>query len=450
MDKNYNEMRNAELNQMMEESNELPGRLDYIKTRTKARARGRRRAVFAGSFTGSIAALFLCFVLAINTSTAFAQTMHDIPALSKLVESVSWNNSFQKAYDNDYAQFIGQKSKSGNNELELAYVMEDKSHLIMVFRFTKLDESLKGKQLSIEDKYINDISTGEDITMGGHIPSGCYKENELISMSLILDESSFHSDLDAQIKLYKQEGSDTESRVVDTGERFNFKFHVKETVKEKVYALNKTIEIGQQKVCLESLVVYPTCSIATVKADSGNTELIKLIEVALIDDSGQELPMEERATVIHGYLAEQGYMKFFLSSDYYSSSESLTLLVKCAYMLPKDMVNVTIDLNKGVMTDSTGIVQDMKIKEIEDKGETINITLDCNKDFQVMGPTLGMDYRFSDGTEYQLQSGSSMIGDNGHFNEYLFDVKKPKDGIIKVDRRLAGYKADLNIKVPIR
>lgn len=450
MDRNYNKDRNVELNQMIEESNAIPESLEYVKTRTKARARRRRISVFAGSFAGTITALFMCFVFLVNTSIAFAQSVYNVPALRKLMESVSWTNSFQVAYDNDYAQYIGQKSISGNNELELVYVMEDKSHLIMVFRFTKLDESLKGKRLSIYDKYIKDVSTGENISMGGSIPDGYYKENELISLAHILDESSFHSDLDVQINLYVEEGDDAGSHTTDTGDRFNFRFHVNETVKEKVYALNKAIEIGQQKVYLESLVVYPTCSIANFKVDSDNTELIQRMEVVLIDDSGQELPMEEGITAIRGDLVGRGYMKFFLSSDYYSSSESLKLCIKSAYMLPKDMVNVTLDLNNGTMTDSNGIVPDMKIKNVEDKGETIDIEIDCSN-YYAMSPALGWKYWFSDGTEYdQMESGQSASSEDLHFTEYLFDIKKPQDGIIKLERQHPAYTADINVKVPIR
>lgn len=169
------------------------------------RLRKKRRVIFAGSFAGTIMALFICFVLLVNTSIAFAQSVYNVPALRKLMKSVSWTNSFQVAYDNDYAQYIWQKSVSFNNELELVYVMEDNSNLIMVFRFTKMDESLKGKQLSIYDEYIKDISTGENISMGGSVSEGYYKENELISLSHILDKSGFHSDLDVKIKLYIEE-----------------------------------------------------------------------------------------------------------------------------------------------------------------------------------------------------------------------------------------------------
>jgi len=442
--------RNSEFNQMLEESNAIPERLEYIKTRTKARVRRKRRMIFAGSLAGTVMALFMCFVLLVNTSIAFAQSVYNVPALRKLMESVCWTNSFQIAYDNDYAQYIGQKSVSGNNELELVYVMEDKSHLIMVFRFTKLDESLKGKQLSIYDEYIYDISSGENISIGGSVPMGYYEENQLISLSHILDESGFHSDLNVRIKLYVCEESYSGLRTVDTGERFDFKFHVNETVKEKVYALNKTIEIGQQKVYLESLVVYPTCSIANFKVDSDNTELIQRMEVVLIDDSGQELPMEEGVTAIRGDLVGQGYMKFFLASDYYSSSESLKLCVKHAYMLPKDMVNVTLDLNNRTMTDSNGIVPDMKIKNVEDKGDTIDIEVDCSN-YYAMSPALGWKYWFSDGTEHdQMESGQSGPSEYSQCTEYLFNIKKPQDGIIKVERQHPAYTADINIKVPIR
>ncbi len=449
MDKNYTENRNAEFSQLMEDSNAIPERFNYIKTRTKARIRSRRRAAFAGSFAGSIAVLFLCFVLAINTSTAFAQTMYDIPVLRKLVESVSWTNSYQRAFDNEYAQHIGQKSISGNNELELVYAMEDKSHLIMVFRFTKLDETLKGKNISVCDTRIEDTLTGQDISMGGQIPNGAYKEGEMLVMTRNLDETSFHTDLHVELSI-AQEDLNTRSHPTDTGDRFDFNFHMEERVKEKVYSLNRTIQIGGQKLYLESLVVYPTCSVVNLKIDSSNTELVQSLNLALIDDSGDEMPMEYGITCIRGDLVEQGYRKYFLASDYYSVSDSLTLCVKSALMLPKDMVNVTLDLNNSTMTDSRGIVPDMKIEKVKDKGETIDIDIDCSDDY-AMSPALGWNYWFSDGTEFnQMESGQSGATEDTHCTEHLFDIKKPQDGIIKLERQHPAYKADINVKIPIR
>lgn len=437
--------RNNELDELINESNSIPERLDYINIRTKARAKGKRRAVFTGSFAGSIASLFLCFVLLINTSTAFAQSVYNIPALRKLVESVSWTNSYQKAFDNEYAQYIGQKCVSGNNELEIEYVIADKANLVLVMKFNKIDAAYQGKKMNVRPDSLIDGVTKERF---GYSYSGfrtALKEDELFVVSHSLCVDKFHSSVDLGIILEIYDGNESESI---SQEKFSFQLELEEKAQERVYKLDKAVDIGGQILYVDSITVYPTCSKVRFRADAGNTEYIKSIELSITNEKG-EVWTRDSSLVSTGELTDTGYREYYLGSNYFTSSKHLSLNIKSALMLPKSMARITLDLNNGTMTDGNGIVPDMKLERVDDKGETIDVNIDCYHDYK-MSPAISNIYYFSDGTQYERRINSCWGTDNGHVIECLVDTKKPEDGIIILERRQPAYELDLNIEVPIR
>lgn len=349
-------------NDLLEAAKDYPEELSAVEVRLHARLKreSRWRSTVRGSLSAVAAAIF--FVILVNTSTAFAGAVADLPVLGTLAEFVKFDRSLTNAIQNDYVQEVGLIAWDGDQQLSLPYIISDEKNLVLFFQLPKNIELKDGEFAQVILQKMTNAETGEEIGEGWcSYQSGEMDEDSdgYMQVSIHTSDVSFPKSVNLSVTLersgtsgpvYYEEvepGEEVESSDPIEAGTFDFHLQLKELTKPKVYEFHENYAVLDQEVTLEQIKVYPTGTEVKLNFPEANTAWIK----------GMNLAIEQNGEVIsegikNGISAsgDQSSTSFFIESNYFAKAKPQELLIRGLRLLDKDKTTVTVDLYQKTIT----------------------------------------------------------------------------------------------------
>lgn len=454
---------NNEINELINKSFDYPQGLEFVEYRLEERIkREKRKKRAVAAFLSSAAALM--FIVLINTSTAFAGIVAEIPLVGRIAEYVKFDKSLTSTIENDYIQETGLISIDGQEKLLLPYVIADEKNLVLFFQLPD-DFSLSENQwagISLID--MEDGSTGEKVEGFGYSSSNISaeeirKDGTIILQHYHFSEGTLPQSVKINVALKKEtydneEGEKTEnisSDSIDLPEvqnvgNFSFSIEFNEFAKPLTYEFNQEHMIMGQKIILKEMKVYPTGTEVLFEFSEDNTAWVKGLELALEENGVEKFHGKDGISAT--YDEANSWMKVYIQSDYFEKPKEQQLVIKGIRLLDKEEEFVKVDLDKMTMTPE---VDGVKLIKAEKIGGSVSLVFESGTS---NGDAYGMfdhEYTDSDGNMYSFRSeGSTTAGDT---MQTFITVEYPKSKAVILKRTLTAkemLKVPVKVTIPVR
>nr|WP_300090973.1 DUF4179 domain-containing protein [Sedimentibacter sp.] len=460
-------MEDKNMNNLIEESFEYPEELAHVEHRLEMRIQKEKRKKRALSvFISSVAASVL-FIVLVNTNTAFAGIVAEIPLIGTIAEYVKFDKSLKSAIENDYVQQTDLMAYDGSEKLLLPYVIADEKNLVLFFKLPDDFELSEGQWAGINLISMEDSSSGEKIEGFGYSSSNMsWEENK--SNGLIMQQYNFSEGLlPKSIKInvslkretYQEQGdekssnADVFSALEDekyplTEEVGNFSFNIEfnEFAKPITYEFNQEHTIMGQKITLKEMKMYPTGTEVTFEFSKENSAWIKGLDLA-VESEGTEM-YSGRSGISSTYDETKDCMKVYIQSDYFAEPKEQQLVIKGIRLLEKDKEFITVDLENGAFSPEVEGMQLAKVSRRGQKSDLIFSTRTSNDD---MFGLFASKYTDSEGNPYEIRSEGSSGRDT--VMETYLTVEYPESGIVILQRSLTPklfLQEPIKIPLPVK
>lgn len=413
--------RKDEYNQLLEELEITPLKLDYTVSRAKARkaAVDKRRRVKKAFFIplGTLAAMFLVFTALVNFSPAFAQACSEIPILNRLVEAVSMSPSLSKAVENDFVQEIGQEQTKDGVTARIEYVIVDQKQLNIFYTL----ESDKYENIDA-DADIN-LTEGFFLSYGGPIQNEGDRLREVVidfndknmpsslSLTLSVYDSSTYFDPSEPTQDSGNYLSEQKSEKPDYFTEFTFdlEFDPSFTAAGKAIAVNESFEIDGQTLTLDSLEIYPTQTRFHFSADENNSAWLKGLSFYFENEKGERFDGISNGVSSSGEVDSPMMSSYMFESAYFYDSNKLTLHITGAEWLEKGKERMHISLADATAENLPQGVTLSECKKYEN-GWLLGFSGAQIRTGEGSYEVIGWDYYDKSGKKYSINGKSTDIG----------------------------------------
>ncbi len=301
------------------------------------------------------------FIVLVNVSPTFAYAMSHIPLLDKLAIAVNFSYSLSRAVDEEFVQVVGQSKTQDGITLTIEHLIVDKKELNIFF--TIEGENGIGYRVDPELTNLNDTKPGNLITWSSDTGSGIEKSTDLRHISFGFKDV-IHSPLSVNMKVFEinnenvSEPVEIEGGIFDlennhtptdylTEMTFILEFDPYFTEQLRVYEVNKTFQLNEQSITIENLEVYPTQMQMSVLVSEDNTKHLNFLTFDLYNQDGDKLEGNKGGLVRSSDLENPQKSIYYLESDFFDNSESITLVVTEAQWLDKSRESVKFDLKNS-------------------------------------------------------------------------------------------------------
>lgn len=440
----------------LEASSGYPEGLSDVEHRLERRImkeKRKKRALY--SSMGTIAAS-LAFVLLVNTSTAFANSVSRIPVLSELADFVKLDKGLSSAIENDYVQEVALTAWDGEKTLMLPYVLADERNLILFFQLPKGYELEEEDWIMVNLKQMTDKATGERIEEGfsygsGALPGQSLEENNgyLMQRYNFIEKKLPQSILlEVELKVTSYEQTEEQAMAGEEGTHtskyagtFSFSIDFNAFKEPVVYPVNTEYSLKGQAVTVKEMTVYPTGTEVTFEFPKENSAWVRGIEIAL-EQEGKEME-NTSGMVTSTHDDEKGTMSIFIDSNYFEKPKEQALLLKGARILEKDQEYLTIDLDNRTITPK---VEGFELEEVTRKGDHAELFFSTELESEELYGIFDHRYEDAEGNSYEV----NVEGTSAHsalLMETRVSVAYPKSGRLIMKRVLATMQ---KLEEPIR
>lgn len=342
--------RKSELEMMLKEASEVPSEMNIANIKKTVRKKVFRHRILCVS--RNIAATFvvaiIIFALGVNLSPTFAKAMSDIPLLNRLAKSVDFNEGYKDAVENNYMVKVGQVKETRFGKIKLSYYIADKKGAIFFFQAEDMKREIDKEELCVAVSSIKNTDTGqEEKNVGALIPSF---EKEYAAATLRAWPKGFaypkHLELTVEINLG------------DEAEFVTYNLTMENPLEERVYKVNKEIEVKKQKITIDKVTVYPTCTYIQYSEEKSNTMDLMGIDFYLVDEKGTK--RGSKRTITYG--DDNGIM---IASGYFALGDNINLVVGKVNLLSKDKRRVRYNTKTKEFIDCDGVMDNVQV--IQDK-----------------------------------------------------------------------------------
>lgn len=455
---------NEKFNKLVSESFKYPEKLSGTGDRLRMRMNKHRRK--KRSFVASISALAasLMFVLLVNTSTAFANVVAEMPVIGQLAEFVKLNKSLSKAIENDYVQEINLIAWDGDRSLFLPYVIADEKNLVLFLRLPDEYKLEDGEWINIFIDNMEDGKTGEKIEGYSYSSSGIspdtIKDNSFAIIQCYFADGNLPKSLDIELEMNHEsrtaEHKEEETSIYDEYEPeihlekmgvFKFSLDLHDFAEPIIYEINEKHTVMGQQIVVDNIKVYPAGTEVNFLFSDDNTAWIKGIDAEVLLENGSVYKGNGNGISAMHYAENKG-MSVFIESNYFDKSEKQKLVIKAVRLLNKDEEYITVDVDNKTIEPK---VKGMELKQVISKSGNATLVFFTETE---KGDSFGMfDFKYSDtgGNEYELKSEGTSPGNNGM--ETMITIKSPTDGKVILKRALTpriypDRSIDINIPMP--
>lgn len=310
--------------------------IGYGYNRAKNEKNNRKRRIQKQSFLSIAAAalLFLALITSIRVSPAFAQAMASIPGMEKLVELVSDNKGLQAAIQNDYYQPVGITETKDGISVTLDGIIGDSSAMVL---FYTIDSYTISDSDHIDGVHVV-AQNGEKLPWGS-IGTNHHGNNQLIGSYISTvhwQEEPTTEEMIFQLKI-KNGGS-----VLSFDVPFTYQ---NPDVESKVFELNKTVEVKDQKITIERITINPVHTEINVKFDPKNKmKIFRFEDLRIVNQMGETwTSIQNGVTASH---ISDDEITFYLQSNYFDEPKNLSLQFSKLMALDKDQAELVIDTDR--------------------------------------------------------------------------------------------------------
>lgn len=441
-------------NDMLQEAFKYPEELSGTEARFENRlSREKRKKTGLVSSLSAIAASIL-FIILINTNTAFANAVAELPVIGKLAEYVKLDKSLRGAIENEYVQDVNLVAWNGSNRLFLPYVIADGKKLILFFQ---MPEEFKLQPNQVVEIYLKDMrnsETGEKVDGYGYT-AGRLTPDEENKYGFIMQDYHFTEgklpkslDIAVEVKTYTVNHYEYKTSISDEIEGvYSFYIKLDDFAEAKVYEINEEHTIMGQKITVENMKVYPTGTEVNFSFSDENAAFIKGFELEVVQDGYKHFKGNKNGFSAT-YDDEGTGMSVYIESNYFDKPKKQELLIKGVRFLNKDEEYITVDIDNQTITPE---IEDTVLKQIikKDNYATIVFLTEIQED-----DNFGMfyhEYSDAEGNSYRFFDGIGTSSYSTHM-ETLITVKYPEDGKVVLRRALSPMtflETSIKINLPV-
>ncbi|MCX7884751.1 MAG: DUF4179 domain-containing protein [Caloramator sp.] len=437
------------------ENIKIPDKLDYTIENSLKRARKRRRLNFIRNLSTAIAAVFAVFILTVNTSSVFAQTMMKIPIIKNIVELVKFDKGLENAVKEGYINAVDKSAEDKGIKVTVDNIIYDNKRLVILYSIEteKPCYDVYVRKLKLSDEKRKEIG-------GCTLSYGMLTPND--------EHNLFKGNIDVHFMENKQVPSIIylSSDLIDikyndgdnyTGIEGNWRIEIKIPNyicdQSNNYSIDKEILIGDIKVKIkEANISLTTCEIG-VSFKSNKYKSISLVNARIIDEKG---------TVYKNYLStysiineyENNY-NYIFESPLFSKSKHLKLYFDGIYFIPNRDDYIVVDIKNNKIIDNAGYGIELKYINKEKNELKLGFTitdeeiLKNNKKYNYVG---GID--FGDAYDENGEKcgvafrGFGMDGDK-QYQDISIENFNPKTKLlkIKIERACKGIMQEVSVDI---
>lgn len=450
------ENKNRNWEAFLEASSDYPEGLADVERRLDRRIlkeKRKKRALY--SSLGTVAAS-LAFVLLVNTSTAFANSVSRIPVLSELADFVKLDRGLSSAIENDYVQEVGLTAWDGEKTLMLPYVLADERNLVLFFQLPKDFVLEEEEWIMVDMKKMTDRTTGENIKDGftygsGSLPGQSLEENKgyLMQRYNFIERSLPQSiAIEVELEVTRYEQSEAQAAAGEEGTHVSrsagtYSFDVDfNTFREPVvYPVNREYTLKGQKVTVKEMTAYPTGTEVTFEFPEGNSAWVRGLDIALEQDG--KVKENTSGMITSTYDDEKGKRSIFIDSNYFEEPKEQALLLRGVRILEKDLEYLTVDLDRKTIIPA---IEGLELKEVVRKGEKADLVFSTRMESEEGFGIFDFEYEDVEGNKFRLNS-EGMTSPSPLIMETMVTVEYPANGKLIFKRVLTPMQ---KLEEPIR
>lgn len=450
---------NEKWNDLMNESLKYPEELSGVEARFQKRIikEKRKKRTLVSSITAMAASIL--FVILINTNTAFANAVAELPLIGNLAEYVKFDKTLSKAIENEYVQEVNLVAWNGNNRLLLPYVIADEKKLVLFFQLPDEFKQEQNQWVNIFLKNMKNSDTGEKVEGYGYSTSGLSLEGRKQNFGFIMQDYHFTEsmlpksiDIEVEVKIENILAEDEAVKLenpyeiksnstFETAGTFNYHIELNDFVEPINYEINETHTIMGQQLIIKDMKVYPTGTEVNFYFPDENSAFIKGLELEVVQDDNKILKVNGNGFSAT-YDTENTWMSVFIESNYFDKPKEQQLLIKGVRLLDKNEEYITVDINNKTIIPS---IDGMSVKQVINHGETATLVFSTKINNDDNFGMFNHEYKDTDGNIYTLDSEGTSSYDNQM--ETIINVKYPQNGKIVLQRSLTPK---ISLEEPIR
>lgn len=439
---------NDKWNDMIQESFKYPDELYNMEVRFQNRIKKEKIKYKTIISSLSAIAASIMFIILINTNTAFANAVAELPVIGKLSEYVKFDKSLSKAIENEYVQEVNLVAWDGNNRLLLPYIIADEKKLILFFQMPEEFKLQSNQWVNIFSKDIKNVETGEEVDGYGYSSSGFTEEDRKKNHGFIMQNFFFEDgklpkvlDLEVEVEVeniaYSDESIDVgipydfkSNSTFETMGTFNFHIELGELAKPIIYEINETHTILGQEITVKDMRVYPTGTEVNFTFADENTAFVKGLELEVVE-GGNKVLKTNGGGINSSSDDKNTWMRVFIESNYFDKPNKQELLIRGIRLLDKNEEFITVDIeNKTISPEIKG----MAIKQVlKESGYTTIVFATERKGDDNFG-MFKYEYKDTDGKVYRLEGEGTSTYES--YMETIISIRHPKDGKIILQRSL--------------
>ncbi len=442
--------RKNEYYSLLSELDHTPPALDNTVNRARTRVKGMRRTRLLAIPVSSLFTFFIIFILMVNMSTSFALACARIPLLRELTAAVAFSPSLSAAVKNEYVQIIDMEQTENEITMRIEYVIVDQKQLHVFYTLSSgiythmtchpvIDSSdntpLEGFSVSF-----GDIDEQNDklrrITVdfvNNDIP------DSLRLICKVFDRGSDTMEMPVPVKddLVSRPEKNTEPEYISVFE-FLLPFDPAYTQQGDVINIDQTFVLDGQTLTATTVEIYPTHIRLNLKDDPGNTAWLKSLVFYLEDENGKRFEQVSNGITATGSEDTPMMCSFRIESSFFSECRHLTLYIKEAIWLDKDMERIRVDL-KNVTADA--LPEDVCFKAASREGDNwyLTFTAKHRKD-NALHQLFTTDYYDESESKYSFNGWSST--NHSYFDEETQMYAESQD-VFEVQFALRSYPYDI-------
>lgn len=445
------------INKFIDKPFEYPDELSDVEQRLKKRIMKEHRKKTAVYSSISSAAAILIFVVLVNTSTAFASAVSNVPIIGKLIEYIKFDKGLCSAVKNDYMDEVMLTSFDGHQKLLLPYVIADEHNLVLFFKLPHEFNQLENQWAGINLKDMRDRSTGKKVDGFSYSTSNLSLDLRKQNDGLIMHRYHFSEgtlpksiDIDVELELktvedqvYYESQEEAENSHENTKEKigtFNFKIDFNNFAKPITYEINESHTIMGQKFTIEKMKVYPTGTEVMFKFSDENDSFIKGLELEVEQDKVKVLKGSDGLSA--SYDEKNSCMSVYIESNYFEKQDEQKLVISGVRLIKKDEEYITVDLDSKTITPN---ITNLELKEVIRKGNKADLVFKTETSNGEICGLFSHSYKDADGNKYDFKEQENTCSNS--VMETSIKVQYPPSGKIILKRELTPK---ITLKEPIK
>lgn len=362
--------RSVEFVAMLAEINQPSQELADTLNRAYKKKRKRTRKLIICPLCG-MATCFAAFILLVNLSAPVANACSQIPILRELAESVTFSRSLTNAVENDYVQTINLQQTQNDITATIEYLIVDQKQVNIFYRLTS--EKYVGE---FEKLVAEPVISCDDKNVAFYVYNhsfGSMDNGELQSITVDFTQGNVPDQLQCTLKVYCFYEHAAHSNPTYLAEmKFDLEFEPQFTAIGKLYPVNETVVLGDHKITVKNIEVYPTHLRVDVAESKDNTAWLKNLDFYIETEEGLKFEPVSSGVIATGSADSPSMVSYRADSTYFYEAEHLKLVITGAKWQRKDMETTYLNLITG---EHGELPEGVEFDHIKKQGDDWSITI---------------------------------------------------------------------------